>query len=165
MSHFTPRTDPAYMPTATAMTSAVTRHDSTDPIDRSAGHSISQLAANWTVRPRVPSWHRLNLESFGRNHICPNKHRGQQPNAATITGLKKHRPITVTDRPLHRIARRQTQPQISHKSTGRMSPNGWGRWIRTTASRSRAARPTTRRYPSASFALGRTYHPPLPLGR
>ena len=24
---------------------------------------------------------------------------------------------------------------------------GWGRWVRTTASRSRAVRPTTRRYP------------------
>ena len=37
---------------------------------------------------------------------------------------------------------------------------GWGRWIRTTASRSRAARPTTRRYPSE-----KPLRPPLSFRR
>ena len=40
--------------------------------------------------------------------------------------------------------------RIARSVPGRRNPrggDGWGRWIRTTASRSRAVRPTTRRYP------------------
>ena len=79
---------------------------------------------------------------------------GQRPTWAEVV-LHVNQQQRVADRQLDShtypwAAGLRAMFRIARSTPGRRNPrggDGWGRWIRTTASRSRAVRPTTRRYP------------------